>query len=97
MLVGQVQLPQPIFLSFHPRKQERVSTRSQSESYSYQRPTMLGICILTKPYHTYGLNTTNRQVAKGCTPFLFTLILYHKPQGLSSVFHNFFEKIFLIY
>ena len=27
---------------------------------------------------------------KGCTPFRFTLILYHKPQGLSSVFQKFF-------
>ena len=43
------------FLSFHPREQGRVSTHSQSESYSYQRPTLLGICILTKPYHTYDL------------------------------------------
>ena len=48
--------PARTYLSFIPREQGRVLPHSQRESFSYQRPTLLGICTPSTPYHTYDLS-----------------------------------------
>ena len=52
---------------------ELLATLTTAKVFAYQRPTLLGICKLTTPYHTYDLSPPIVKSYKGCTPFLFIL------------------------
>ena len=88
-MVGQVQPPNR-FSFISPKKAGESSYHTHKTKVAPTNTLCRWVSAHLQCRTTRAVSSTYRQVVQGLHPFLFTLILYHKPFCLSSVFRNFF-------